>query len=103
MDIFNIIAPPNEAELSRLLRAAPLTGAVLRLTVERQRDELSLRRGTPPAVEDFEFAVDTIYTTRPTAILGTIMVGETNKSGRIDAIGDGVEEEQNLLTLTVID
>ena len=103
MDIFNIISPPNEAELSRLLRSNPLTGAVLELTVIRQVDELTARRNNNPEPQALEFQVETIYTTRPTTILGSVAMDDIAKPGRIDAMDSSENEEQNHLTLTIVD
>lgn len=104
MQVYDIIKPANEAELGKALRDQPLTGAVLRLTTERQLSELEKWNGVEPSTENLDFNVETIFTARPTAVLGRvaingIMLGE----GRINALSDSEDDEQNKLSLTIVE
>ena len=102
MKIYDITSPANEAELSRVLRSMPLTGAVLRLTVERQLDELSAARRVV-ASDEMDFMPETIHITRPMAILGSVTLGGVRVGeARIDA-EDSDDDNTNALTLTILE
>ena len=102
MKVYDITSPANEAELGQALRSMPLTGAVLKLTVERQLDEFSARREVSEP-EEMDFTPETIYTTRPTVILGSVAIrGMRVGEARIDAEDNG-EDSDNALSLTVVE
>lgn len=103
MEIFDITSPPNEFELSKLIRRSPLTGAVLELTVIHEPDELSARRNNKPVSKNLQFTIETIHTTRPVAILGQVAMDGASKPGRIDTLGDSEDDKENHLRLTVVD
>lgn len=100
---YNIIQPRNELELGEMLRANPLTDAVLRLIVLRgEGDDLSARRGDPVGQEELAFNVGLMALGRPTFINGTVQFGEELRPARIDATGTDSEDENNGLSLTVL-
>ena len=101
MNVYDIISPANEHELSEDLRARSLTARVLELTVKKTRDELSIRRGDVSDEEQLQFYIDTLHLDRPTAIMGKIAVAEVFRAARIDALDEHEDDSQNRLRLIV--
>lgn len=109
MKHYDIILPPNQAELDRMLQQRSiLSGAVLQLTVKRMPDDLSERRATATTPvgndrEDCEFSIEAVHTVPPpTAIVGVINDNGEQRAARINIVGSDEDTERNTLTLTVI-
>lgn len=101
MDVYKVISPADEAELGRMLRAGSLTGAVLELTVQKQLDEFSLRRGVTNELVEMSFVPDTISLRRPTMIMGQVATQEALFEARLEATGEDELDKNNGLRLIV--
>lgn len=101
MDVYDVISPASEAELSETLRRAPLTGAALSLTVQGQLDEFSLRRGVANEPVEVSFMLDTISLDRPTMIMGRVATQKAMLNARLEATSGHERDEENRLRLIV--
>ena len=112
MEVFDVIKPPNEAELSRLLRARSLS-KVVGLTLRRQPDELSARRNKGGKFNNDEIKIkffpSVVYADPPASVVGTVseevVVGgvvlfEGGQAGSINVDGQDPNEENNRLTFS---
>lgn len=102
MEKYKVVSPANEQELSRILRTNKLTGLVLDLTVLRELDELSIRRGEVPEPTTIGFQLEEIHLNRPAFLFGMAMAGDDIIGpARIDVVGDNEDEESNDLELLI--
>ena len=100
---FNVTSPANEYELGEALRGQSLTNRILELTVTREADELSVRRGTPTEPRSMWLSVEEIHLKRPTYILGRVAIDEVFHAARLEATTDEDDDRNNKLRLFVVE
>ena len=103
VEVYNIISPPTEKDLSELLRAKPLSDAEIPLTIQKniENDDLAKRRGDIPKEEEVTFSPETISLTRPTMLIGQAAIRGAILFGRIEAESND-EEDGSPLLLTIV-
>lgn len=101
---FDVIQPPTAGELEkRLLQEARLSSVVLNLTVRRQLDELSLRRGGENPDMDYEMTVHYGQFGENPFMLGHIG-DDVDKVARLTIVNeDGVADDDRKLHLSIFD